>query len=810
MTQRARTVLSAVLTSLALLGAPCLVNAQKAIDEESPWPRVRSLNGNTITLHMPEVERWTSNSFTARAAVEVALTESKTPLLGAIWFDAHGSVNHSNRVVTLDRFEVTKARFPTTSDNGSNALAAVRELIPAGARTVSLDYLITSLGFAQAAARQGAGGLKHTPPNIIWVTNRTVLVVIDGTPVLRPVPNSKLQRIVNTPVLLVKDPSANRFYLSGEGRWFAADSLDGPWALMQTLPTELTALQSRPSEANPLGTEEELPRIILSTTPAELLVTRDLPDFQPIRGTSLQYAADSDSQLFFHTKEREAYLLLSGRWFKASSLRGPWSYVAPHDLPSDFAKIPPNSPQGIVLASVPNTPQADLALLANSVPTTATMDRKALSVNPVYDGEPQFKPIEGTSMTYAINGDLPVIKSDDAFYTVENGVWFHATAAKGPWEVASTVPEEIYTIPPSSPLYYVTFTRIYSASEDEVEVGYSPGYQGAYEDDGTVVYGTGWDYQPWYGDEYYGWGWTWGYSYTYVPWYQWWVWRPWWTPAGGLRAAIIDNIYDRWQQGNHVSHYSGSAGRVPSAPSAESAPSAPSAASAASAASAERSASADRAASAKRAASAARAESAESAPAAQRGATSGSGGYPALYGRFRGSAGASAMSPPANTLALNPYLRPKSSARSGDIPNGAQLLSAVRQAPGGGRDLYASPDGNVYRRKNDGWYRRETSGGWSFYAPTQGRIEAGQVASARGAERGSAGIVYRPVAQTGAAARRDAGVSRVPNSGMLPRAQEVAGLERQYYARTLAQLRSQNWRANVNASRPGRTGSRRR
>src|SRR4029434_8271606 len=76
-------------------------------------------------------------------------------------------------------------------------------------------------------------------------------------------------------------------------------------------------------------------------------------------------------------------------------------------------------------------------------------------------------------------------------------------------------------------------------------------------------------------------------------------------------------------------------------------------------------------------------------------------GYPALYGRFRGATRPAPLSPPASTLAINPYSRPQIAARSGDIPRGAQLLSTVRQSPGGGRDLYASPDGNIYRRKPD-------------------------------------------------------------------------------------------------------------
>ena len=137
-----------------------------------------------------------------------------------------------------------------------------------------------------------------------------------------------------------------------------------------------------------------MPSIIVSTSPAELLVTSGMPDFRPIRGTSLQYAADSDSQLFYHTKEKAAYLLLSGRWFSAESLHGPWTYVAPRDLPPDFAKIPSGSPQAIVLASVPDTRQAELAVIANSVPTTATIKRSEAKIQLSMTASPSSNPLK--------------------------------------------------------------------------------------------------------------------------------------------------------------------------------------------------------------------------------------------------------------------------------------------------------------------------------------------------------------------------------------------------------------------------------
>lgn len=743
---------------IVILLAPALfafAAAPIAIDEDAPWPRVRSTNGNTVTLHLPQVERWTSNSFTARAAVEVKLARPKSEQLGVIWFDAHGSVDRSNRIVNLDRLEITKGSFPTAPDKGSNALAVIRDVLPAGARTVSLDYLVTALGFVQAAARQGASGLKHDPPQIIWVTNRSVLVLIDGEPVLRPVTNSSLERVINTPALLVREKSSARFYVNGAGQWFAAAGIKGPWGLVQTPPAEVAALALPSTNQPPANPDQPAPRVIVSTSPAELLMTSGSPDYRSIAGTGLQYVIDSDNLLFFHSASREVYLLLSGRWFKAKSLHGPWTYVAPHDLPQDFTRIPPNIPQAMALASVPGTPQAELAVLATSVPTTATVKRREAKIELSYSGEPKFKPIEGTKMSYALNANLPVIRlNEKRCFALDNGVWFTAAAPTGPWEVAAEVPDEIYSIPPSSPVYYATFARVYQATDDEVEVGYTAGYQGAYENDGTVVYGTGWDYEWWCEyDDYYGWGDTWGYSYVYVPWYQWWLWRPWWNEPGGLRAAIIENIYDRWEGRNGVIHHD----------------------------QAER--------------TAARSQAREY-----------FSGHPAMYGRFKGATRPAELSLPANALALNAYARPQTPVRAGEIPRGAQLLTTMRQSPGGGRDLYASPDGNVYQRRTDGWYRREAGGRWDFYAPTRGTIERNRANTAGGGQRASGADVYRPVAAGGAGRGNLQGRGdRIPDAGYQARAQEVARLEREYYARSLAQMRSQN----VRAARPARGGRRR-
>ncbi len=64
-------------------------------------------------------------------------------------------------------------------------------------------------------------------------------------------------------------------------------------------------------------------------------------------------------------------------------------------------------------------------------------------------------------------------------YACANGVWFVAKTLKGPWAVADSIPAVIYSIPPGSSLYYVTWVRIYTATPEYVYVGYTSGYYGS-------------------------------------------------------------------------------------------------------------------------------------------------------------------------------------------------------------------------------------------------------------------------------------------------------------------------------------------
>lgn len=282
-------------------------------------------------------------------------------------------------------------------------------------------------------------------------------------------------------------------------------------------------------------------------------MTQGEPQFVRVAGTKLLWARNTDADLFLDTTTNVNYVLIGGRWFRSLSRTGPWTFVAPGELPAEFSRIPEVDPAGEVLASVPGTPQAQEAVIANQIPQTAVVDRRGAKLVVTYNGEPQFSPIPGTSVSYALNTATPVVRVNDRYYACEDGVWFVGASPLGPWAVADQVPAAVYTIPPSCPIYYATYCRIYDSGPDWVCMGYTPGYFGCYVSGGCVVWGTGWWWHPWIGNDWYGCPWTYGFS-VGVRWGFGWGWSvgiglgsrpfgaPWWGPLGRPHPAFYPLI----------------------------------------------------------------------------------------------------------------------------------------------------------------------------------------------------------------------------------------------------------------------------
>lgn len=512
------------------------------------WPRKFADGASSFSVYQPQIELWQGNRFEARAAVAVADGQKGQTTYGVIWFAARTEIDKVNRLVTMTDFQITRVSFPTAPDRAAAFQDLLQRRVPAAGSVIALDRLLADMAVAQAEWHDSGHQLRNDPPRIFFSTRPAILVLIDGEPVLRAVAGTRLGRVINTRVLVVRDESGGKFYLRLLDGWLEADTVTGPWAVARRTPDDLNrALQSVSESglvdlldgsaagagARPLSLKEAaaagaVPVVYVSTEPAELLQTEGEPRPAAIGDTTLLHVVNTENDIIVDAATGLHYVLISGRWFRAPSTKGPWEYVPGASLPADFARIPPTHPKADVLVSVPGTPQAREALIANQIPQTATIARGPTKLTVSYDGPPQFKTIEGTPLRYAVNTPTPVIEvGAGSYYAVQNGVWFVAGAPTGPWAVAASVPALIYTIPPSSPLHYVTYVKVYGSTPEVVYVGYTPGYYGTVvSSDRVVVYGAGWTYPPYVGTYWYGAPWTYGYGVGFA-----------WSVGGGWGVA---------------------------------------------------------------------------------------------------------------------------------------------------------------------------------------------------------------------------------------------------------------------------------
>jgi hypothetical protein len=475
------------------------------------WPRQLEVGGNVILVYQPQPDTWEGNRLEARAAFSVRSAGRAEPAFGVIGLTARTEVDKVSGLVRLENLNIAKASFPAAPEKAADLLKVLRQHIPTGVKTVPLVQLEASLAAQQVAAKAAVVPVQNDPPRIIFSERPALLVRVDGAPVLRQVPNAALMRAINTRALILLDTASGRYYLSASDRWLEAPAVEGPWAPATRPPAALDAVKQAAAAVGQVdlldgaASSAAMPAVFVSTVPAELIETQGPPDWSPIAGTDLLYVRNTPASVFLELGAQSVFVLISGRWFRARSTSGPWEYVPPAQLPPGFARIPEQHPRGAVLASVPGTPQAQEALIANTIPQTATINRSEAKMTAVYDGAPRFAPIPATPLQYAVNSPVPLIRVDaKAYYALYNGVWFVAPAATGPWTVAVAVPAVIYTIPLASPLHYVTYVHVYGYTPTTVYVGYTPGYLGTVTTpDGVVVYGTGVVYTPWIGTAWY-------------------------------------------------------------------------------------------------------------------------------------------------------------------------------------------------------------------------------------------------------------------------------------------------------------------
>ena len=476
----------------------------------------------------------------AFSAVSHRVKAGDKPAIGTIKLEADTKVALTDRLVSFQNMKIVEANFQTLQkEQLQEVVAAVEKALPTEERVIALDRVLANLDKSQIVPKN-VEGIKSDPPTIFFSKTAAVIVNLDGEPVWSPIKDNDLKFAVNTNWDLFQHVPTNTLYLRNNQAWLKAADVKGPWSAAGPLPGSFKKL---PDEENWKDVKASLtakpttgavPKVFVSLQPAELILTTGEPSYLLVQGTTLLWVSNTESDVFRAGKTGSVYYLVAGRWFSAPDFTGPWTFATP-SLPADFTKIPVEHDRSRVLASVPGTNQAAEAVLLAQVPHTARVNKKEVKAPDVaFSGNPEFTPIEQTPVQRAVNTDKDVFKVGDSYYMCYQGVWFVGKDASGPWEVASSVPQEIYQIPVSSPAHHVTYVTIEEDNDDDwVTFAAAAGYTGMMVAWGCTMWGSGWYYPP-----YYGYGGFYPYYYGHFPTYGYSAWYNPWTGAYGRSAGV--------------------------------------------------------------------------------------------------------------------------------------------------------------------------------------------------------------------------------------------------------------------------------
>ena len=357
--------------------------------------------------------------------------------VGVATLHSNTEIDNDNKIVWLTNLKIVNTSFPSLDQQSTAKMSQLIETFLPPSINVSMYRLIASVPENKPPSDVP---LKNDPPQIFVSYRPAILLEVDGPPIRTPIENTQMEYVLNTHWRLFFDKSQSAYFLLVGQQWLRSNDLRGPWSAAAMLPKEMATLPAQPQwedlkDVIPAAAADPnaiIPTVFYSERPAEVILFDGQPSFVQIAGTQLKYAENASSYVFLYGPTKHFYYLTAGRWFAASSLNGPWTF-ATRTLPTDFANIPGDSPVGDVLASVPGTGEAKDAVLLAQVPTTMVVDPTAAAAQAkvTYSGDPQFKPIEGTSLSYAANTPDKVIKVGDLYYLCLQGVWFLSKPLKG-------------------------------------------------------------------------------------------------------------------------------------------------------------------------------------------------------------------------------------------------------------------------------------------------------------------------------------------------------------------------------------------
>lgn len=471
--------------------------------QASEWPQSNTVGDRTFTVYQPQFDGYDGRIATLSAAITVKQGDALKR--GIMWLRAETAPADIAGEVELHDLHITRLSIDNKDDWA--ARSALQGSLSGVGFTIDRDTMVQDLKLDNARS-SGTPGLSFEVPDVRFTEVPTVLVPVDGSPVLAAC--GSWQKVVNTPFVLLQSPNGRWFVRVGATQWMSAPTMTGTYAASDAPPADVVAALGTPkplTEGNPVqepesasGMKPVLPSIVLVTTkPSALVSTMGKPALKQV-AAGVSEVTNANVVVLKTASPAAWWTLISGRWFSASDLKGPWAYVPPTRLPPSFRSLPKSGRLAAARASVPGTVEAYESIVAAREIQTVTV-KADTPCQMSWRGEPAWSGVDGIDgLSYGTNASQPTFKFEDAFWCCADGMWFKGSSATGSWAITDSVPMQIYRVPPTNPDYAATYVEIFGSTHGDdgslasVTFGFTAGYLGTYLHDGTTVFGTGYSY----------------------------------------------------------------------------------------------------------------------------------------------------------------------------------------------------------------------------------------------------------------------------------------------------------------------------
>src|SRR4029079_11617119 len=201
------------------------------------WPRVKYSNGTRLIVYQPQLEQWKDfQNVSWRLAISLPPKSVKT-VVGVVEMKGNTDIDTVAKVAIITNPQVTGTYFPSLDKATAEQMEQLFKTFVPSTFSISLHSLISSTPKKETPA---GAQLNNDPPKIFVGYRPSILLSVNGEPVLSEVPNTNLKFVANTQWPLFFDSANSTYYLAVGQQWLAGSSLEGQWSATTKLPPEMS------------------------------------------------------------------------------------------------------------------------------------------------------------------------------------------------------------------------------------------------------------------------------------------------------------------------------------------------------------------------------------------------------------------------------------------------------------------------------------------------------------------------------------------------------------------------------------------